>query len=144
MAKLNWKQQSSGRYRALASRAVGGVYFIKYREAFYGNQNTGKGFWVRSFGLDYQFARGGARGNVSQIEHRTLQDVKALAEFHHEKLGNLIRQHGRDAVPWRQLQQEKLAFEEQLSAGIRAEIEEKWRRLDAGWGGEPGSLDCPL
>jgi len=73
-----------------------------------------------------------------------LQDVKALAEFHHDKLGNLIRQHGRDAVPWHQFQQEKLAFEKQLSADMRAEINEKWRRLDAGWGGEPGSLDCPL
>jgi hypothetical protein len=81
---------------------------------------------------------------VEGLEHRTLQDAKALAEFHHEKLGNLIRQHGRDAVPWRQLQQEKLAFEEQLSAGIRAEIEEKWRRLDAGWKGEPRLARLPL
>jgi hypothetical protein len=27
MSKLNWKQQETGRYRALASRIVGAVYF---------------------------------------------------------------------------------------------------------------------
>jgi len=76
-----------------------------------------------------------------------LEEAKALAEFHHEKMGELYRQHGRKKVPseaWSQLQREKLAFEEQLSACMRAEIEEKWRRLDAGWEGEPGSWDCPL
>jgi hypothetical protein len=36
------------------------------------------------------------------------------------------------------------AISDQLSAGMRAEIDEKFRRLDAGWDGEPGSFDCPL
>jgi len=141
MARLNWKQQPSGRYRALASRAVGGVYFIDYRESFRGRLRTGKGFWVRSYCLHYN------SGNVSQIDHRTLEEAKALAEFHHKKMDELYRQYGREKVPseaWSQLQREKLAFEEQLSACMRAEIEEKWRRLDAGWEGEPGSWDCPL
>jgi hypothetical protein len=141
MTTLNWKQQPSGRYRALASRVVGGVYFIDYREAFYGNQNTGKGFWVRCYHLGYNC------GNVSQIEHRTLEEAKTLAEFHHQKTGELVRQYGRGNIPdsaWHQLSQEKRAFEDRLSADMRAEIEEKWQRLAAGWKGEPGSFDCPL
>jgi hypothetical protein len=138
MTKLNWKQQSSGRYRALASRAVGGVYRIRYREDFYGNLNTGKGFWVRCYKLDYN------SGNVSQTEHRTLEEAKALAEFHHKKMDELFCQYGRDKVPasaWYQLNEEKRAFEDRLSASMRAEIDEKWKRLNAGWEGEPGRLD---
>jgi len=132
MTRLNWKQQSSDRYRALASRAVGGIYFIQYRENFYGNPNTGKGFWVRAYYLDYN------NGNVSQIEHRTLEEAKTLAEFHHEKMGELFRRYGREKVPesaWYQFSQEKRAFEDRLSADMRTEIEEKWRRLAAGWEG---------
>jgi hypothetical protein len=138
---LNWKQQSEKRWRALASRAVGGVYFIDYTEHFCGSYHYGRGFWVRSYRLDY------GSGNVSQVPHRTLDEAKALAEFHHQKMGELFQQHGRDNVPneaWHRLQQEKRTFEDRLSADMRAEIEEKWARLDAGWEGEPGSRDCSV
>jgi hypothetical protein len=138
MTKLNWKQQSSGRFRALASRAVGGVYRIEYTENFCGSNHHSRGFWVRCYRLGYN------SGSVSQTSLRSLEDAKALAEFHHQRLVELIRQHGREKIDWQQLQQEKLAFEERLPGNMRAEIKEKWRRLDAGWEGEPGTLDCPL
>jgi hypothetical protein len=139
VTRLNWRQQSSGRYRAIASRAVGGVYWIDYEESFYGSYHHSRGFWVRSYRVDYAFPRGGgSHGNVSQVPLRTLADAKALAEFHHWKMGDLRRQHG-DNIPseaWHPFSQEKRAFEDRLSADIRAEIKEKRRRLDAGWEGE--------
>jgi len=142
MTKLNWKQQPTGRYRALASRAVHGVYWIDYTETMHGNLNTGKGFWIRSYGVETSV--GGGRSNVSRVPHRTLADAKAVAEFDHEKKCELLRQYGDwRSIPneaWRQLSDETLAFEEQLSASMTAEIKEKWRRLDAGWQGEPGTL----
>jgi hypothetical protein len=148
MAKLNWKQLSSGRYRARASRAVGGVYSIKYREHFYGSLHTGKGFWVRCYAVDYQTG-GGGLGNVSQCEHRTLQDAKAVAQFHHDQRRELIHRYSNQAnIPseaWYRFQEEKLAFEQQLSADMHAEIQAKWKRLDEGWEGEPGQINyCPL
>jgi hypothetical protein len=149
MTKLNWKQQQpSGRYRALGSRPVGGVYWIDYTESFAGSYHHSRGFWVRSYRVEHAPKGGGGYGNLSQVPHRTLEDAKAVAEFHHEKMRELLRQHGDlRSVPdmtWYQLNKQKLAFEERLSADMLAEIEEKRRRLDAGWEGEPGRHDCPL
>ena len=67
-----------------------------------------------------------------------MEEAKTLAEFHHEKMGELFRRYGREKVPesaWYQFSQEKRAFEDRLSADMRTEIEEKWRRLAAGWEG---------
>src|SRR5438132_6894236 len=81
---LNWKQKSPRTWRALASRAVGGVYRIEYHENFHGSYHHNRGFWVRSYMLHYD------NGNVSQVPHRTFEEAAALAEFHHRQM----REHG--------------------------------------------------
>jgi hypothetical protein len=129
MTKLNWKQQSSGRYRALASRAVGGVYFIDYTESFYGSYHHSRGFWVRSYTIEHDNSN-----HLSLVPYRTLEIAKAVAEFHHQKACECDDRYRISDEVWSEIH----AFAERLSADMRAEIEEKRRQLNAGWEGEPG------
>ncbi len=112
---LNWKACGSGRYTALASRIVGGKYFIQWQESYY-SEEYGERYEVRRFNVDYQTKKGGGgKGNVDQTRIRTLAKAKALAEFHHAKLKALILEYGDTrAVPyqaWDQFKREKLEFE---------------------------------
>src|SRR5215469_10025074 len=93
MGTLNWKSRGDGRYDALASRVVGGKYFIRYQEGYWSEQS---GSWVetRNYSVDYQTKGGGGIGNVDQSSIRTLEQAKALAEAHHERHVKLICAYG--------------------------------------------------
>jgi hypothetical protein len=96
---LNWKSRGSGRHTALASRTVGGKYFIQWVENYYSDGYCEQ-FEVRSFDVNYQTKGGGCYGNVSQTKIRTLAKAKALAELHHAKLKALILEYGHPpAIP---------------------------------------------
>jgi len=114
---LNWKDRGDGRYDALASRVVGGKYFIQWQEGHYSEQACA---WVedRCYNIDYQH-KGGGRGNVDQSDIRTLEKAKALAELHHQKHKELIRKYGDyKSVPyeaWGQFSRELLAWQQSAS-----------------------------
>jgi hypothetical protein len=113
MTTLNWKAKGDGRYEALASRLVGGKYFIEWVESYYSEEYSER-FECRYFDVDYQTKGGGGRGNVSRIPPRTLEQAKALAELDHDKRAELIGKYG-DRIPqeaWSQLSREMLAYEE--------------------------------
>jgi hypothetical protein len=111
---LNWKACGKGRYTALASRVVGGKYFIEWVESHYNNEYCER-FEVRAFDVHYQTKGGGGRGNVDQTKIRTLAKAKALAEFHHARMKALILEYGDTrTIPdqaWSQFSREKLEFE---------------------------------
>ena len=112
---LNWKDRGDGRYDALASRDVGGKYFIEWIESYYSEYRC-EYVEVRAFRVDYQTKGGGGIGNVSRTRIRTLEQAKRLAEFHHQKLKELINAYnGYRNVPseaWSQFSRELLAWEE--------------------------------
>jgi hypothetical protein len=90
---LNWKDRGDGRYDALASRVVGGKYFIQWVEGHYSEQAYG---WIedRRHRVDYQTKGGGRIGNDDQTSIRTLEEAKALAEAHHQKHKALVDKYG--------------------------------------------------
>jgi predicted trehalose synthase len=111
---LNWKSRGDGRYEALASRIVGGKYFIQWEEGYYSNQAEA---WIKTarYSVDYQTKGGGGIGNVDQSEIHTLEAAKALAEAHHQKHKALIAEYGELCnVPdqaWSQFNREMLALQ---------------------------------
>jgi len=111
---LNWNR-GDGRYDALASREVGGKYFIQWEESYY-SAEYGERFEVRAYSVDYQFKGGGGIGNVDRSDIRTLEKAKALAELHHQKSKDLIRKYGDyKNVPWEawsQFNRELLAWQQ--------------------------------
>jgi hypothetical protein len=111
---LNWKACGAGRYTALASRIVGGKYFIEWVESRYSDEYCER-YDVRSFDVDYQTKGGGSIGNVSRTSIRTLAKAKALAELHHAKLKALILEYGDTrAIPgeaWGQFSREMLEWQ---------------------------------
>lgn len=111
---LNWKARGNRRYEALASRIVGGKYFIEWVESRYSDDYC-QHFEVRSFSVDYQRKGGGGHGNVDQTSIRTLAKAKALAEFHHAKMKALIIEHGGElGIPetaWSQFMREMLGWQ---------------------------------
>jgi hypothetical protein len=114
MADLNWKDCGNDHYAALASRIVGGKYFIEWQERCY-SEHAGKTVEVRRFAVDYQTKGCCSISNLDQSSIRTLAKAKALAEFHHAKMKALVLEYGdMDAVPskaWDQFGREKLKFE---------------------------------
>jgi hypothetical protein len=90
MTALNWKARGNGRYNALASREVGGKYFIEWVESYY-SQEYCERFEVRRYRVDYRRKGSGGRGNIDNIDIRTLARAKALAELHHQKQRELLR-----------------------------------------------------
>ena len=110
---LNWKACGAGRYTALASRIVGGKYFIEWVESRYSDEYCER-YHVRSFDVDYQ-TKGGSIGNVSRTSIRTLAKAKALAELYHAKLKALILECGdARAIPsqaWGQFSDEMLEWQ---------------------------------
>jgi hypothetical protein len=92
MTGLNWKSRGDGRFDALASRIVGGKYFIEWLERHHSNDYC-EWHEVRAYSVDYQ-TKGGGRGNVDQSSIRTLAEAKALAEAHHQKHKELIGRYG--------------------------------------------------
>jgi hypothetical protein len=129
MTSLNWKSRGDGRYDALASREVGGKYFIEWVERYYSDYSC-ELVECRRFRVDYQTKGGGGIGNVDNVSIRTLGQAKQLAELHHAKRRSLIRKYGayRD-VPsdaWGQLNRELLAYQQGLpSTSISADPDEK-------------------
>ena len=111
---LNWKDRGDGRYDALASRKVGGKYFIRWVERYYSEQDCGW-YEVRRYDVDYQ-PKGAGRGNIDQYPMRTLEKAKALAEFDHQKRKELVDRYGDDRnVPseaWYQFSRERRAWQE--------------------------------
>ena len=110
---LNWKARGNGRYDALASRAVGGKYFIHWREKYYSEQ-VDRHVEAHWYEITYRSKDGGAN-NVDQISIRTLKKAKALAEFDHQKRKELINKYGDVRnVPyeaWSQFSVESLAWQ---------------------------------
>jgi hypothetical protein len=110
---MNWKDRGNGRYDALASRAVGGKYFIQWVESYY-SDDYGQRFDVRAFNVDYQ-PKGGGRGNIDQVKIRTLKEAKALAELDHNLRAQLLQQYGDyDRIPqeaWGQLGRERRIYQ---------------------------------
>ena len=129
---LNWKDRGDGRYDALASRDVGGKYFIQWIESYYSEYRC-EHVEVRAFHVDYQ-TKGGGGGNVSRTNIPTLDRAKRLAEFHHQKQKELINAYnGYRNVPseaWSQFSRELLAWEEhallQSLPDDRAEMRFEW------------------
>jgi hypothetical protein len=90
---LNWKTRGGDRYDALASRVVGGKYFIEWIESHYSEQSCER-LEVRGFRVDYQY-RGGCRGNISLTHHLgTLAKAQALAELDHARRKALFEKYG--------------------------------------------------
>jgi hypothetical protein len=114
MGTLNWKSRGDGRYDALASRVVGGKYFIQYQEDYWSKQS---GSWVetRNYSVDYQTRGGGGIGNVDNLSILTLEQVKALAEADHQKRKELISKYGDlcnvSYEAWSQFRREMLALQ---------------------------------
>jgi hypothetical protein len=123
MEKLNWKLRKMRRYNgtyynkyaALASRIVGGKYFIYWHEG-YCSEQTSEWVEVRAYEVEYQTRGGGTITNVSRTSIHTLPQAKALAELHHAKLRALINKYGTDRnIPeeaWRQFHDEMLTWQE--------------------------------
>jgi hypothetical protein len=92
---LNWKDHGDGQYDALASRAVGGKYFIKWIEYWCFDDQVERRF----FDVRYRY-KGGGELNISGFNIRTLANAKALAETHHAKRKALIDKYGSErAIP---------------------------------------------
>jgi hypothetical protein len=113
---LKWKARGDGRYEALASRAVGGKYFIEWVERRY-SETFYEWFECRCYDVDYQIKGGGGRGNVNRVYIRTLEDAKALAQLDHDKQLELIRKYGGwDRIPgeaWYQFKNEMMEWQHQ-------------------------------
>jgi hypothetical protein len=120
MPRLNWKDKGDGRHEALASRVVGGKYFIEWVESYYSDEYCQR-FECRYFHVDYQTKGGGGWGNVSRIHPRTLEQAKALAEFDHHRRVELLSSYG-DRIPqeaWSRFNAELLAYEERHHGEIK-------------------------
>lgn|SRR5262245_1360893 len=114
---MNWKDKGDGRFEALASREVGGKYFIEWHEGHYSNQING---WLEcgQYGIDYQWKGGGGRGNVNVVRGCTIELAKAIAEKDHEERQKVIREFGA-YVPyeaWDRFHREMLAWQQALEA----------------------------
>jgi hypothetical protein len=119
---LNWKARGDGRYDALASRDVGGKYFIEWVESHY-SADACELFEIRAYSVDYQTKGSAGRGNIDQVSIRTLSQAKALAELHHDKHQELIRKYGADLrdIPdeaWSQFRRELLAWQERAANAV--------------------------
>jgi hypothetical protein len=78
----------------LASRIVGGKYFIEWVESYYSNEYCE---WreIRAYDVVYQTKGGDGLGSVPHKSSiRTLAEAKALAEAHHQKHKELIVRYG--------------------------------------------------
>jgi hypothetical protein len=90
---LNWKDRGDGRYDALASRKVGGKYFIEWVERHYSNDSCE--WWeCRYYEVHYQPKGAGGIGNIHQSTISTLAKAKALAELDHQKRKEMVDKYG--------------------------------------------------
>lgn len=90
---LNWKDRGDGHYDALASRDVGGKYFIDWVESYYSSE-YGETWDIRAFEVEYQSKGSSGRGNISQVRIRTLALAQKLAQLHHDWYRDLIHKYG--------------------------------------------------
>jgi hypothetical protein len=89
---LNWKAKGNDRYEALASRMVGGKYFIEWVGRHY-SADYGA-YDCNFYCVSHQTKGGGGIGNISRLGPRTLAQAKALAEFDHNQQRALIHKYG--------------------------------------------------
>jgi hypothetical protein len=116
---LNWKDRGDRRYDALASRTVGGKYFIYWCERYY-SEDRCEWLDICKYRIDYRTKGGGTIGNVDRTAVRTLKSAKAIAEFDHEKRKELIRKYGARAPEeaWSKFNREMLEFQQHICADI--------------------------
>jgi hypothetical protein len=115
---MNWKDRGNGCYDALASRLVGGKYFIRWIETYYSDEYCER-FDVRSYHVDYQTKGGGGIGNISTYRIRRLEDAKALAELDHKLQKEIVLKYGElgrniPSEAWSQLRREEEEWQKRL------------------------------
>jgi hypothetical protein len=88
---LNWKDnEDKTRSTALASRVVGGKYFIKWIEHYYSEQ-TCELLKVRRYSVDYQTKGGGGIGNVDQTHAEESKRTRRSASRADERVDRKVR-----------------------------------------------------